>query len=127
MPVRRMSGLFEFQGELVGVGRNGRPASIARPACLPLRRRIFGTISGCSSRWTEDIVLWLLVVVSILIGGYYVSLKLNPWVKCSKCHGQPRIKGSVFSHAHHTCPKCEGSGQQVRWGNSMLRKPNKPR
>jgi hypothetical protein len=45
--------------------------------------------------------VWLgLALVVVLIGvGYYWSLKLNPWVMCSKCHGTPSLKGLVFKHA----------------------------
>jgi DnaJ-class molecular chaperone len=58
----------------------------------------------------------VLVVILVLLGGafYYVSLKLNPWMTCPKCHGQPRIKSWVFDKAHHTCPKCDGTGRVVR-------------
>jgi hypothetical protein len=27
----------------------------------------------------------------------------------------------VFSYAHHVCPKCDGTGQQVRLGRKLLR------
>jgi DnaJ-class molecular chaperone len=60
-----------------------------------------------------------LVLISSLI--YCGSLRLKPWVKCSKCDGQPRVKGWMFSYAHHTCPKCGGTGRQVRWGYRFFR------
>ena len=60
-----------------------------------------------------------LALVSFVI--YYGSLRLSPWVKCSKCNGQPRVKGRMFSYAHHTCPKCDGTGRQVRWGYRFFR------
>jgi len=66
-------------------------------------------------------VLAVLVLVVIVIGGYYLSLVFNPMVKCSKCHGKPRPQGWVFSYAHHVCPKCDGTGQQVRLGRKLLR------
>jgi hypothetical protein len=66
-----------------------------------------------------DVVL-ALGVLAILIAGYLGSLKLNPWVRCSKCKNKPKIKGWVFSNAHHVCPKCQGSGQQLRFGRKFL-------
>jgi DnaJ-class molecular chaperone len=57
--------------------------------------------------------------VAVLVT-YVVSLTLNPWVKCSKCHGKPKKQGSLFSYAHHTCDKCGGSGQQVRFGRRFF-------
>jgi DnaJ-class molecular chaperone len=62
----------------------------------------------------------IIIVFTILIVGYVLSLKLNPWVRCSRCKNQPKIKGWVFSNAHHTCPKCQGTGQQPRFGSRFL-------
>jgi DnaJ-class molecular chaperone len=62
----------------------------------------------------------LLVLGLVLVGGYFVSLRLNPWVKCSKCHGQPKKQGSFFGYAHHPCDKCDGKGQQVRFGRKLF-------
>ena len=65
----------------------------------------------------------MIVVLAIVIGisGYALSLKLNPYVKCSKCKNSPKLKGWLFNHAHHVCPKCKGTGQQVRWGYKFFR------
>lgn len=62
----------------------------------------------------------LLVIVAILIAGYVISLKLNPFVRCSRCNGNPRKKGLVFRYSHHTCSKCNGLGQQRRLGHKIL-------
>jgi DnaJ-class molecular chaperone len=51
---------------------------------------------------------------------YFVSLILNPWVKCAKCGGKPKSQGWAFSYAHHLCSKCRGTGQQVRFGRRLL-------
>jgi DnaJ-class molecular chaperone len=60
------------------------------------------------------------VVFAILIGGYVLSLKLNPWVLCSNCKNKPKVKGWVANHAHHVCPKCKGTGQQLRFGRRFI-------
>jgi hypothetical protein len=31
-------------------------------------------------------------------------------MKCSKCYGQPKPHGWIFSHARDSCPKCGGTG-----------------
>ena len=64
-----------------------------------------------------------MLVLGILITGYLVSLKLNPWVRCSRCKNKPKIKGWMFGYAHHVCPKCQGSGQQLRFGRRFIFKP----
>jgi hypothetical protein len=67
------------------------------------------------------------VVVAVLIGFYILSLLFNPWVKCSRCHGKPRPRGLVFSYAHHVCPKCGGTGHQMRFGRKLFRMgPGRP-
>ncbi|HZL75540.1 MAG TPA: hypothetical protein VFB83_09210 [Propionibacteriaceae bacterium] len=65
-------------------------------------------------------VVLLLLLIAVVIGGYAVSVKLNPWVKCSKCDGKRTSQGWVFSQAHHRCPKCGGTGRQVRWGYKVF-------
>lgn len=66
------------------------------------------------------------LVLTIVIVGYVVSVKLNPYVRCSRCKNQPKIKGWVFSSAHHVCPKCKGTGQQLRFGRKIFRFPMGP-
>jgi hypothetical protein len=65
-------------------------------------------------------VFEVFVVFAILIGGYVLSLKLNPWVLCSNCKNSPKIKGLVASHAHHVCRKCKGTGQTLRFGRRFI-------
>ena len=74
-----------------------------------------------SGRGDAVVELILVAVVGILIAVYGVSLHLNPWVKCSKCHGKQKFQGWAFGHAHHGCPKCKGTGRQVRWGYKFFR------
>ena len=62
----------------------------------------------------------VILVLVILIGGYVLSLKLNPWVRCSRCNNNPKRKGWVFGYAHHICPKCQGTGQQPRFGSRLI-------
>ena len=68
-----------------------------------------------------------LALVLLVVGFYVVSLLFNPWVTCSKCKGKPRPRALVFGYAHHVCPKCNGTGQQVRLGRRLFRMgPGKP-
>ena len=65
-------------------------------------------------------MLGVLALVLILIGGYVLSLYLNPYATCSKCRGKSRLRGWVFSSAQRYCPKCRGTGLQVRLGRRVL-------
>lgn len=71
-------------------------------------------------RPTGDTVLELLLIVGLGVGFYVLSLKLNPYVRCSRCKNSPKRKAWAFSYAHHTCPKCQGTGQQLRFGRRLL-------
>lgn len=62
----------------------------------------------------------VIVILVIVIGAYVLTLKFNPWVICTRCKNKPKIKGWVFNYAHHTCPKCQGTGQQLRFGRRLL-------
>jgi DnaJ-class molecular chaperone len=62
----------------------------------------------------------VLLIFAIPISLYVASLKLSPWVKCSKCKNTPKRKGWVASYAHHVCPRCKGSGQELRFGRKFL-------
>ena len=64
----------------------------------------------------EVIVVGLIVAILF----YVASLKLNPWVICSNCKNKPKIKGSVAKYAHHVCPECKGTGQQLRFGRRFI-------
>jgi DnaJ-class molecular chaperone len=60
------------------------------------------------------------VILLVVIASYVVSLWLNPYVKCSKCKNTPKRKGWAYSYAHHVCPKCQGTGQQRRFGRRFI-------
>jgi hypothetical protein len=101
---------------------------IQRGSTILARPRVTSLISA--AQWVlvppltdEDTPLDFLVFLAILAGAmgiYYVSLRLNPWVECSKCHGQPRPRGWFFGYAHHFCSKCEGTGHQLRFGRRLF-------
>ena len=69
----------------------------------------------------------LLGVLALVVVGYIVSLKLNPWVTCSRCKNKPKSRGWVFGYAQHVCSKCQGSGLQLRFGRRFLfKRPTLP-
>jgi DnaJ-class molecular chaperone len=66
------------------------------------------------------IVTELVLVLAILITAYVVSLKLNPYVRCSRCKGNPRRRAWLFRNAQHVCTKCQGTGAQLRFGRRLV-------
>ncbi len=62
----------------------------------------------------------LFVVLVVVVTLYVLSLKINPYTRCSRCNGNPRKKGLLFRYAHHSCSKCNGLGQQRRLGHRIL-------
>lgn len=87
-----------------------------------------GTIRTRSQQRTGDTVSYIVAVgiVAFLFFLYWASLKLNPWVKCSNCKNKPKIRGWVANYAHHVCPKCKGTGQQLRLGRKLFFKEPVP-
>jgi DnaJ-class molecular chaperone len=58
----------------------------------------------------------LVILVIIIIVGYYVSLRAHPYTKCRLCNGRGRHFGSVYTYAHRRCRKCGGNGRKDRLG-----------
>jgi DnaJ-class molecular chaperone len=69
--------------------------------------------------------LYVTGLIAVVVLGYLGSLLINPWVKCSRCGGKSRVRGGLFNYAHHDCPKCKGSGRQVRLGRRIIFGPPK--
>ena len=66
----------------------------------------------------DGTVVFAIFAIPIIL--YVASLKFSPWVLCSNCKNKPKIKGRVVTYAHHVCPKCKGSGQQLRFGRRFI-------
>jgi hypothetical protein len=67
-------------------------------------------------------VVFAIFVIPVIL--YVASLKLSPWVLCSNC--RTNLKGRVATYAHHVCPKCKGTGQQLRSAKVHLRGAGAP-
>ena len=67
---------------------------------------------------TED--LWVILMIALATLIYLGSLWINPWVKCSRCGGRVTEKGVLFTYAFHACPRCKGTGRQVRFGRRYI-------
>jgi DnaJ-class molecular chaperone len=65
-------------------------------------------------------VSYIVLIAILAVSLYVASLKLNPWVLCSKCKNTPKIKGWVANHAHHVCSNCKGTGQELRFGRKFI-------
>jgi hypothetical protein len=115
------------EGDTLGLNR--RSTHRARPTAGILARLAVTPVI-CAAQWIfvppvtdEDTPLDFFVFLAMLaglMGIYYVSLRLNPWVECSKCHGQPRPRGVLFGYSHHLCSKCQGTGHQLRFGRRLF-------
>ena len=68
---------------------------------------------------------WAVLVMLAIPGLYIGSLWINPWVKCSRCNGTVTKKGLLFKNAFHACPRCKGTGRQIRLGRKFIFGPPK--
>lgn len=146
MPTRRTTGALDCKINIVTASLDGRDNTIKITAnrTSNLSRAVAGLLSSGTchdlsdgkpvadagvfaavlmiihGRPTGDTVLELLLIGGLGVGFYVLSLKLNPYVRCSRCKNSPKRKAWAFSYAHHTCPKCQGTGQQLRFGRRLL-------
>lgn len=58
----------------------------------------------------------LLIVIVAVVGGYILSLRLHPNVKCARCDGKGFHRGAIYSYATRACSKCGGRGIKPRLG-----------
>jgi DnaJ-class molecular chaperone len=58
----------------------------------------------------------LIILVIIVIFGYYLSLRAHPFTKCRLCNGRGRHFGTVYQYAYRRCRKCGGNGRKERLG-----------
>jgi DnaJ-class molecular chaperone len=63
----------------------------------------------------------LIVIAIVAAFGYYVSLRIHPFVKCWLCKGTGRHFGSIYQYSHRKCRKCGGSGRRDRLGTRFIR------
>jgi DnaJ-class molecular chaperone len=63
----------------------------------------------------------LIGIVIVAAVGYYVSLRIHPFVKCGLCKGTGRHFGTVYKNAHRKCRKCGGTGRRDRLGTRFIR------
>jgi hypothetical protein len=69
--------------------------------------------------------LYVVGLIALVVLGYVGSLWVNPWVKCSRCGGGSKKTGWLFGYAQHACPKCKGTGRQLRLGRRIVFGPPK--
>lgn len=62
----------------------------------------------------------LLVVALILLGGYLLSVWINPFAPCRWCKGTPKTYGMIFTKAFDLCRHCEGRGRRMRFGARLF-------
>jgi DnaJ-class molecular chaperone len=68
---------------------------------------------------------YVLVFLAICAGGYLLSLRLHPRIKCGACKGKGSHRGLVFSYADRACLRCRGTGRLERLGHRLFFKAPK--
>jgi hypothetical protein len=62
----------------------------------------------------------LIILILIVVAGYYMSLRLHPLTKCKMCNGGGRHFGTVYKSSQRRCRKCGGSGRLDRLGTRVF-------
>lgn len=58
----------------------------------------------------------LVVVIGLIVGGYFVSTFLHPFRPCGSCGGLGVHKGAIYRRSTRTCTNCRGKGRFRRAG-----------
>jgi formamidopyrimidine-DNA glycosylase len=64
----------------------------------------------------------LILVIAVVVAGYFVSLRLHPFRSCPACKNRlapGRHHGFVYGYAHRRCRRCGGTNRQERFGTRM--------
>jgi DnaJ-class molecular chaperone len=62
----------------------------------------------------------LLVLVTVIVVGYLISIRLHPFTTCRRCNGTNKHQGAIYSYAFRRCRRCKGTGRKVRFGARVL-------
>jgi DnaJ-class molecular chaperone len=63
----------------------------------------------------------LVLIVLILGGGYFASLRLHPLRRCPVCKNTPgRHHGAIYGYAYRPCRACGGRGRKDRLGTKIF-------
>lgn len=58
-------------------------------------------------------VAWAVVIVFVVVGGWYLRVLLFPWKDCPRCDGGRRI---ISGAVHRDCGRCGAEGRVRRLG-----------
>ena len=61
-----------------------------------------------------------IIIIIVLVVGYFISLRLHPLTKCRTCKGTGRHFGGVYTYAQRRCRKCGGTGRKARFGTRLF-------
>jgi DnaJ-class molecular chaperone len=64
---------------------------------------------------------FFILIIILVVVGYFISLRLHPLTKCRLCKGTGRHFGSVYTYAQRRCNKCGGNGRVDRLGARLFR------
>ena len=65
-------------------------------------------------------ILLVIVIALVVLGAYWVDVRINPWHPCPRCSGSKSHKSRLRPGAYGRCHKCKGSGQAIKLGVRVL-------
>ena len=64
----------------------------------------------------------IILIVVVVVLGYYLSLRIHPTTRCKRCDSGSRHYDLVYSDRFRgTCPSCGGTRRQERFGVRFFR------
>lgn len=65
-------------------------------------------------------MVYFILLIIVVVAGYFVSLRIHPLTKCGLCKGTGRHNGSVYTYAQRRCRRCGGTGRRERLGKRFF-------
>ena len=62
----------------------------------------------------------LILIIILVVVGYFISLRIHPLTKCRQCNGTGRHSCSVYTYSQRRCRKCGGTGRKERLGKQYF-------
>jgi hypothetical protein len=89
-------------------------------ACLPLLGVVVAGAIIAGGLMLAPSVAVLVLLVAVVGGGYFVSLRIHPLRRCPTCSMTGRHFGGIYASSYRRCRRCDGSGRVDRLGAKVF-------
>jgi hypothetical protein len=116
----RLTELFQVRRSIPDRTPGMPPTGSFLSTCLPLLGVVVvGAIIAAGLMLAPGAAVPVLLV-AVVVGGYYVFLRIHPLRRCPACSMTSRHFGGVYTSPYRRCRRCDGSGRVDRLGAKVF-------